>query len=126
MVDGVAKAQSTIPYNYMRYADILLMKAEAINELGSTDALAKAAVEVNKVRSRVKLAPTTASAQSTMRTVIRNERRKELGFEFHRFFDLMRWGQETAEAALGSDLKWTSPRFYFPIPQSELDTNSAL
>ena len=37
----------------------------------------------------------------------------------------MRWGKETAEAALGSDFQWEEPRFYFPI-QSELDTNQAL
>ncbi|MHB9143434.1 MAG: RagB/SusD family nutrient uptake outer membrane protein [Paludibacter sp.] len=123
---GVAKDQSTIPYLAIRYADILLMKAEAINETGGTDAVTNAAIEVDKVRGRVGLAPTTATTQATMRTVIQNERRKELGFEFHRFFDLMRWGQATAEAALGTDLKWTAPRFYFPLPQSELDTNKAL
>lgn len=123
---GIAKDQSTIPYISMRYADILLMKAEAINEIGGTGAVANAATEVNLVRARANLAPTTASTQEAMQTVIRNERRKELGFEFHRFFDLMRWGRATAEAALGSDLKWVEPRFYFPLPQSELDTNKAL
>lgn len=125
-VAGLAKAQSTVPYHYMRYADILLMKAEALNELGGADAVTKAAAEVNKVRARANIASTTANTQSAMREVIRNERRKELGFEFHRFFDLMRYGKDAAEAALGSDLKWTEPRFYFPIPQSELDTNSAI
>jgi len=123
---GVAKDQSTIPYNYLRYADILLMKAEALNEVGGADAISKATTAVDRVRSRAGLAPTTAATQDAMRTVIRNERRKELGFEFHRFFDLMRWGKATAETALGTDLKWTEPRFYFPLPQSELDTNKAL
>lgn len=123
---GIAKDQSTIPYIAIRYADILLMKAEAINETGGTDAITDAAIEVNEVRGRAGLSHTTATTQATMRTVIQNERRKELGFEFHRFFDLMRWGQATAEAALGTDFKWKEPRFYFPIPQSELDTNKAL
>lgn len=120
-IPGIPKDQSTIPYIYMRYADILLMKAEALNESGG----AGAAIEVNKVRSRSNLAPTTATTQTDLRTVIMNERRKELGFEFHRFFDLMRWGQTIAEAALPG-IKWTAPRFYYPIPQSELDTNKAL
>ncbi len=123
---GIAKDQSTIPYIAIRYADILLMKAEAINETGGTDAITDAAIEVNEVRGRAGLSHTTATTQATMRTVSQNERRKELGFEFHRFFDLMRWGQATAEAALGTDFKWKEPRFYFPIPQSELDTNKAL
>jgi len=125
-VPGLAIAQSTVPYHYMRYADILLMKAEAINELGGADAVAKAAVPLNQVRKRAGLAPTTASTQGALRAVIRNERRKELGFEFHRFFDLMRWGKEAAETALGSDFKWKEPRFYFPLPQEELDANKAL
>jgi hypothetical protein len=101
------------------------MKAEALNELNS-NGVASAAIEVNKVRARANLAPTTAVTQTDMRTAIMNERHKELGFEFHRFFDLMRWGQTVAQAALGPNFKWTSPRFYYPIPQTELDTNSAL
>lgn len=126
MTPGIAKSQSTIPYHAIRYADILLMKAEAINEAGGSDALPKASAELNKVRSRAGLAPSNAATQAALRTAIHNERRKELGFEFHRFFDLMRWGKETAEEALGEDFKWVEPRFYFPIPQSELDTNQAL
>ena len=121
-IPGIPKDRSTIPYHYMRYADILLMKAEALNESGGVGG----AIEVNKVRHRANLAPTTAISQADLRTVIMNERRKELGFEFHRFFDLMRWGQTIAEAALGSNFKWTNPRFYYPIPQTELDTNKAL
>jgi len=123
---GVSKSQSTVPYHSMRYSDILLMKAEALNEIGGSDGITKAAVELNKVRQRVHLAPDSTATQNGMRIVIQNERRKELGFEFHRFFDLMRWGQATAEAALGTDLKWVAPRFYFPVPQSERDTNKGL
>lgn len=117
----VPKSRSMVPYHYMRYADILLMKAEALNESGG----AGAATELNNVRSRAGLAPTTATTQTDLRTVIMNERRKELGFEFHRYFDLMRYGQTIAEAALGSGFSYTKNR-YFPIPQLELDTNTAL
>jgi len=124
MIVGLPKAHSTIPYHYMRYADILLMKAEAINESGG--AVANAAAELNKIRARAGLGNTTAASQVAMRNAIRIERRRELGFECHRFFDLMRWGKEAAEAALGSDFKWKEPRFYFPIPQLELDANQAL
>lgn len=126
-VDGKAKAQSTIPYHALRLADVILMKAEAMNELGGADAQSKATAELNKIRSRANLPNLTALNQNTLRIAIQNERRKELGFEFHRFFDLMRWGKETAEAALGSSgFKWQEPRFYFPIPQSEIDTNQAI
>ncbi|MDO9153621.1 MAG: RagB/SusD family nutrient uptake outer membrane protein [Paludibacter sp.] len=123
---GIAKNQSTVPSHFIRYADIVLMKAEALNEKGGTNAIINAATELNRIRNRVNLASTTALTQNSMRIAIQNERRKELGFEFHRFFDLMRWGKTTAEEALGVDFKWKEPRFYFPLPQSELDTNQAL
>jgi hypothetical protein len=47
----------------------------------------------------------------------------ELGFEFHRFFDLTRYGQQAAEAALGGTGFTYANNRYFLIPQSELDTN---
>lgn len=122
MVTGVAKSQSTVPYHIIRYADIILMKAEALNE---TNHVGDAVKAVNEIRNRVGLSLISSSDQTTLRGIIRNERRKELGFEFHRFFDLMRWGKETATTAL-PDLPWTDSRFYFPIPQSEIDTNKAL
>ena len=118
-----AKSQSTVPQHLIRYADVLLIKAEALNENNAT---ADAAVELNKVRARAGLAATTAATQAEMREAIRKERRKELGFEFHRFFDVMRYGKEYAEKVLGSDFKWSEPRFYFPIPQAETDANAAL
>ena len=63
--------------------------------------------------------------QAVNRDVIRHERRVELGFEFHRYFDLARYGKVAAEAALGST-GFTYSKRYFLIPQSELDTNPAI
>ncbi len=117
------KGDGGLAYIYLRYADVLLMKAEAQNELHHPD-LAK--VPLNRVRSRAGLAATTATDEYTMRHAIRLERRRELGFEFHRFFDLMRYGQAAAQEALGSALPWGSTRFYYPIPQAEWDSNHAL
>ena len=118
-----AKSQCTIPQHIIRYADVLLMHAEALNEQNLPSA---AAQYVNRVRERAGLAATSATSQSVMRDVIRTERRRELGFEFHRFFDVMRYGKEYAESVLGTSFKWTEPRFYYPIPQSETETNKAL
>ena len=69
---GFIIAQSTVPYHYLRYADILLMKAEALNEIGSGD-VANVAIELNKIRARAGLENTTASTQVAMRNAIRNE-----------------------------------------------------
>jgi starch-binding outer membrane protein, SusD/RagB family len=117
------KGDGGLPYIYLRYADILLMKAEAYMQ---TNDLSNAAVELNRVRSRAGLADISVVSQSQMKSVIYLERRREMGFEFHRFFDLMRWGEDIATAALGSNFVWEDPRYYFPIPQSELDSNSAI
>ena len=98
------------------------MKAEAYNELHQPN-LAKAPLD--SVRSRAGLAEINVSDEASMRNAIRLERRKELGFEFHRFFDLMRYGREAAQAALPS-LPWGETRYYYPIPQAEIDANQAI
>lgn len=120
-VEDQAKSQSTVPQQRIRYAEVLLLKAEAMNEGG----VAGAEDPLNKVRARAGLAPTTAATQAQLRDAIRKERRRELGFEFHRFFDVMRYGREYAVAALGA-AAWPGSRYYFPIPQGETDANSAL
>ncbi len=117
------KGDGYLAYIYLRYADILLMKAEAMNESGNLEGAASA---INQVRSRAQLGTVNATGQGGMRIAIQKERRRELGFEFHRFFDLMRWGKEVATDALGPNFKWTEPRYYFPLPQAELDANTAI
>ena len=130
---------ASLNYVYLRYADVLLMKAEALNELGrSPEALSP----LNDVRKRAResylydvdlagfgtipsdlLPDIIATDQQTVRNAIQHERRVELGFEFHRYFDLMRYGQAVADAALaGTGFSYIKNR-YFLIPQSELDTN---
>lgn len=133
---------ASLNYVYMRYADILLMKAEALNELNQ---MALAIVPLNEVRKRAResylfdldlpgagsvpvnlLPDVVAGSQASVRTAIQHERRVELGFEFHRFFDLMRYGAATAEAALaGTNFDYETHR-YFLIPQAEVDANTAI
>jgi hypothetical protein len=78
-----------IPLNHrlLRYADVLLMYAEACNETGD-DASARTAL--NEVRARVGLAAVTSSG-TTLRDAIRTERRLELACEHQRLYDLRRW-----------------------------------
>lgn len=125
-----AKSQSTIPYHYLRYAEVLLMKAEAINEgvLRGENSVKDAAAALDEVRDRAGLDVTAADTQVALRDAIRVERRRELGFEFHRFYDVMRYGKDYAESVLGESFKgkWGANRFYYPLPQAELDANQAL
>lgn len=117
-------------YIFIRLADILLLKAEALNELGDPDG---AAALVNQIRARVDLLPTTASTQAEMRLAIEKERRLELAFEGHRWYDLKRTGRaievmNNARGANGQPLGYnlTAERLIWPIPQAELDKNSKL
>ena len=115
---------------FIRLADILLLKAEALNEMGDVSG---AAGLVDQMRTRVDLAPTTASSQEDMRLAIEKERRLELAFEGHRWFDLKRTGRaiEVMNAATGvggENLGYmlNENRLVWPIPQAELDKNTEL
>jgi hypothetical protein len=69
----------------------------------------------------------TATDQSQLRDAIRRERRSELALEFHRFFDVIRYGSAYATAALspGTSFSYATNKWY-PIPQSERDANPNL
>ena len=73
----------------LRLADIILLKAEAQNELGD---MGDAVTTLNQVRSRVHLGGTIATSQAAMRTAILTERQLELSFEAQRWDDLVRSG----------------------------------
>jgi hypothetical protein len=132
-VSSSLKGDGDLNYIYLRYADVLLMKAEAFIETGQADS---AKANLNKVRQRARagfggtppadlLEDITSTDQNLIKTAIRTERRVELGQEFHRYFDLMRWGKSVAETALGPDFNYETKRF-LPIPQAEIDANQAI
>lgn len=117
-------------YIFIRLADILLLKAEALNESGDVNG---AAAIVNQIRDRVNLNPTTANSQATMRLAIEKERRLELAYEGVRWYDLKRTGRaiEVMSATIGADgnpigYALTPERLLWPIPQAELDKNANL
>jgi starch-binding outer membrane protein, SusD/RagB family len=123
---------SPSPQNYifLRLADILLLKAEALNETGD---LAGAATLVNQIRSRVSLPVTNSSDQASMRLAIEKERRLELAFEGIRWFDLKRTGRAidvinsvTNFGNMTKTYQLDQNRLLWPIPQAELDKNTKL
>jgi len=113
----------------IRLADIKLLKAEALNEL-STSGWSNAATVVNEIRRRVNLGATPANDQASMRLAIEKERRLELAFEGHRWFDLLRTNRvipvmNAQKNGNGANLNYnvTASKLLFPIPQAELDRN---
>lgn len=107
----------------LRYADVLLMAAEAANELGGAANQALAVAYLNQVRVRAGLGAVAFTTQAAMRTMIQNERRLELALEGDRFFDLVRWG--LANAVLGPN-GYTNRHRYYPIPQPAIDLYNQL
>ncbi|MCU7614005.1 RagB/SusD family nutrient uptake outer membrane protein [Chryseobacterium sp. GMJ5] len=105
----------------LRFAEILLINAEAANELGNTGT---AITNLNKVRTRAGLAGTTASAQGALRTAIWQERRVELALEGDRFVDLVRTGQ--AATVLASYGFKAGKNELFPIPLDAMNQSNGL
>ncbi len=143
LLEVTNKSDGNLNYTAIRFADVLLWYAEALNESGHS---LEALIPLNRVRKRAResylydsslagypVIPTgllpdiTSTSQSDVRKAIQHERRVELGFEFHRYFDIIRWGKDYATQALSD-----KPNFnydlnkHFPIPQIERDRNKAL
>lgn len=122
---------SGINYRVLRYADVLLMYAEALNE---DDRTAEAYPYIQQVRNRAHL-PDLATTrpnmtQPQMRDQIAHERALELAVESIRINDIIRWGW-LYDATKLAELKthdndfatWKAGKEYLPIPQAELDAN---
>ena len=106
---------SPVNYKVIRYADVLLMAAEAHNRKSSPND-AKALEYLNLVRTRVGM-PSISSNGSNLTEDIWNERRSELSGEGLRFFDLVRTGKASTEI----DNFVPGKHELFPIPQVEID-----
>jgi tetratricopeptide (TPR) repeat protein len=111
-----ARNDSKANWKVIRYADVLLMYAEALNENGKT---AEAVPMLNEVRARagVNLHPNTLT-QSELRNAIAIERRLELAFEGVRWFDLVRTGQAYE---VMKDFGMKDYMTVFPLPLSQVN-----
>jgi hypothetical protein len=111
----------------LRYADVLLMYAEALNELGyAADPNSDAFRYLNAVRNRANASlftPAQLPSQETFRAAVLQERRLELPFEFSRWFDLIR--TNTAIEALKSSgltpISIQEYQYLYPIPQGQIE-----
>lgn len=151
LVQNESKLRSWIVF---RYAEILLNYAEAMNEAYGPDndngygLTARQAINQVRNRATVLLAPVVAGNQLEMRNKIKMERRVELAFEDHRYWDLIRWkdaeqilnlplkGIRADKAANNSfvysefiveNRKFIAPQmYYYPIPQTEMNKSKGV
>jgi hypothetical protein len=113
----------------LRYADVLLIAAEAANELGGAGNTTKALNYLNLVRTRARggasgiLPPVTTTVQADIRTAIKKERRAEFAMEYERFYDLVRWGDAATVLASAG---YTNRHRYYPIPQVAIDRSGGV
>ncbi|UEG51664.1 RagB/SusD family nutrient uptake outer membrane protein [Mucilaginibacter daejeonensis] len=128
------------PWVLFRYAEILLMYAEALNEVSGPTQPVYDAVNAVRVRAGMPVLPAGLS-QITMRERIRNERRVEFCFEEQRFFDVRRWklgetyfngpirGMKITKSGTALSYSpfvienrvFTAKNYLYPIPQAEID-----
>jgi tetratricopeptide (TPR) repeat protein len=134
---AISPDYDTNPLNFpvLRYADVLLMEAEALNELGKTSEAQAPATDINnggplnRVRLRAGLPNVQGLSKEQLREKILHERRMELAFEGHRWFDLIRvdngqYGLNFLHSIGKSNA--TAKHLLLPIPQKERDANPNL
>ncbi|SEL43569.1 RagB/SusD family nutrient uptake outer membrane protein [Parapedobacter koreensis] len=150
-IDPAIDAQyikQTVTWRFIRYAEILLNYAEACIELGED---AEARTYINRIRKRAGLQDITESGDA-LRARYRNERRVELAFEDHRFFDVRRWAigpeaykpahiakvvyklnpdkttatRPTVSHELFENRSWNDKAYFLPITRDELNKNNLL
>lgn len=108
----------------MRYPDVLLMKAEALNAMGDTSNDKYDCI--NQVRQRAGITPLSGLTQEEFAAAVLKERLLELCCEHHRRFDLLRFGKlkEAVKAAHNIDIQ--DYHVLYPIPQQAIDNNEAM
>ena len=145
-----APGANDINYPLMRYADVLLMYAEAVNE-SSAAPTTSALNAFNAVRARALMAPyptytysgayapiTGSGDQADFRNAIKHERQVEFLYEQIRWFDITRWGDGETAFAAANAIKASIPNsvvpvatfqakyYLLPVPDAELKLNSNL
>ncbi|MGM9478266.1 RagB/SusD family nutrient uptake outer membrane protein [Pedobacter sp. GSP4] len=127
-----ANSEGDNDWPVLRYSDIVLLYAEALNENGKTP---QALTQLNLIRTRSNLAAKSGLSQTDARTVIQHERRVELCFEGERWFDLIRWGimvnvmqahktnYVSANGVIGNIVPTLA---LYPIPTREIQLNPKL
>ncbi len=120
---GTVAGDADIDFPVLRYADVLLMYAEALNEQSQG---ATAIPFINQVRTRAGLPNlATTLSQTDARLAIEKERRVELAFEGQRWFDLVRTDRYLP---VMTSKGYATKAFQklFPVPQRETDLNTSL
>ena len=108
----------------MRYSNVLLMKAEVLNEQGKT---AEAIPLINQVRDvHGDMPPMTGTSKEAVQAQIEHERMIEFPLENWRWYDLRRWGKTKAALEAAGRAGYDNSRAFYPVPLMEINANDRL
>ena len=119
-------------HRIIRYSDVLLMAAEAANELGGAANTTDALNWLEMVRARARgtnasiLPRVTTTDQAALRNAIRHERFVEFGMEEQRFWDIVRWGIDVDVMRAAGKTGYQIKHRLLPIPQGEIDKSGGV
>ncbi|MDR2948977.1 MAG: RagB/SusD family nutrient uptake outer membrane protein [Prevotella sp.] len=123
-LEDLQRPSSAINVPLMRYADVLLLLAETLNEQNRPD---QAVPLINQVRTRADMPDMTGTSQEEVRAQIEHERIVEFALECTRFYDLRRWGKtKEALSSVGRTNFDPAQHNFYPIPQGEINSNIVL
>jgi len=119
-------------HRILRYADVLLMAAEAANEVGGAQNTTDALAWLEMIRARARGGSTTilpkvvTTDQAALRTAIRHERFVEMAMEEERFWDIVRWGIDVIVLPAAGKTAYLPKHRLLPIPQPEIDKSGGV
>lgn len=123
-VSGMEADETAMNIMLMRYANVMLMRAEVLNEQNHPE-LAKPII--NELRARANMPGMKGSSQEEVRAQIEHERIVEFALENYRFYDLRRWGKvKSALEAVGRTGFDPSRHNFLFTPQGEIDSNGQI
>lgn len=123
--EGLSQNYCAINIPLMRYANVLLMKAEALNEQNHPELAIPLINEIRKVHGD--MPAMTGTSQEAVRAQIEHERMIEFPLENYRWYDLRRWGKlSSALQSAGRTGFNEEKNSFYPIPQIELNSNDQI
>lgn len=123
--DAVTANQSDNNFPHIRFAEVVLIFAEAANEVSATPTQ-EAYDAINSIRERAGLADLDGLTKDEFREAVLLERRLELCFEGHRWYDLVRTGRLVSTLQAKGITNVQEYHNVFPVPQIEIDLNQSL
>lgn len=122
--EALAISSCDINVPLMRYANVMLMKAEALNGLGRTTEAIPLINEVRRVHGNM---PAMAGATADdVQAQIEHERMIEFPLENFRWYDLRRWGKTAQAMQQAGRTGFDASKLFYPVPQTEANANSAI